>query len=49
MLELYQAYSDHRGMMVLIRDMLTTVCRDVLGTDKIAHPASGQTIDFGGA
>lgn len=49
MLELYQAYSDHRGMMVLIRDMLTTVCRDVLGTEKIAHPASGQTIDFGGA
>jgi lysyl-tRNA synthetase class 2 len=48
MLELYEAYSDHRGMMVLIRDMLTTVCREVLGTDKILHPASGQTIDFGG-
>jgi lysyl-tRNA synthetase, class II len=49
MLELYQAYSDHRGMMELVRDMLTTVCREVLGTDKVAHPASGQTIDFGGA
>ncbi len=49
MLELYEAYSDHRGMMVLIKDMLTTICRDVLGTDKILHPASGQTIDFGGA
>ena len=49
MLELYQAYSDHRGMMALIRDMLTTVCREVLGTDKVPHPASGQTIDFGGA
>jgi lysyl-tRNA synthetase class 2 len=48
MLELYQAYSDHRGMMVLIRDMLTTVCREVLGTEKVPHPASGQTIDFGG-
>jgi lysyl-tRNA synthetase class 2 len=47
MLELYQAYSDHRGMMVLIRDMMTTVCRDVLGGDKFAHAASGQTIDFG--
>jgi lysyl-tRNA synthetase class 2 len=47
MLELYQAYSDHRGMMVLVRDMLTTVCREVLGSDKVAHPASGQTIDFG--
>jgi lysyl-tRNA synthetase class 2 len=48
MLELYQAYSDHRGMMELIRAMLTTLCREVLGTDKVAHPSSGQTIDFGG-
>jgi lysyl-tRNA synthetase class 2 len=48
MLELYEAYSDHRGMMALVRDMLTTVCREVLGTDKMPHPASGQTIDFGG-
>jgi lysyl-tRNA synthetase class 2 len=49
MLELYEAYSDHRGMMVLVRDMLTTVCREVLGTERILHPASGQTIDFGGS
>jgi lysyl-tRNA synthetase, class II len=49
MLELYEAYSDHRGMMALVRDMLTTVCREVLGTDKVPHPGSGQTIDFGGA
>lgn len=48
MLELYQAYSDHRGMMELIKAMLTMLCRDVLKTDKVAHPASGQTIDFGG-
>src|SRR5271170_2483545 len=48
MLEVYQAYSSHRGMMVLIRDMIGTLCRDVLGTDKVLHPASGQTIDFGG-
>jgi lysyl-tRNA synthetase class 2 len=47
MLELYQAYGDHRGMMVLIRDLLTTVCRDVLGTLTIRHAASGQDIDFG--
>jgi lysyl-tRNA synthetase, class II len=47
MLELYQAYSDHRGMMVLIKDMLTTVCREVLGADKIAR-AGGEAIDFGG-
>jgi lysyl-tRNA synthetase class 2 len=48
MLELYQAYTDHRGMMELVKAMLTTLCRDVLGTDKVAHPASGQTIDFAG-
>jgi lysyl-tRNA synthetase class 2 len=47
MLELYQAYSDHRGMMGLIRGLLTTVCRDVLGTLTIRHAASGQDIDFG--
>ncbi len=48
MLEVYQAYSDHRGMMTLIKDMLTSLCRDVLGTTKIKHAASGQEIDFGG-
>ncbi len=48
MLEVYQAYSDHRGMMVLIKDMLTTLCRDVLGTTRIKHAASGQEIEFGG-
>jgi lysyl-tRNA synthetase class 2 len=48
MLEVYQAYSDHRGMMTLIKDLLTTLCRDVLGTTKIKHVASGQEIDFGG-
>ena len=48
MLEVYQAYSDHRGMMTLIKDMLTTLCRDVLGTTKIKHAASGLEIDFAG-
>ncbi len=48
MLEVYQAYSDHRGMMTLIKDMLTSLCRDVLGATKIKHAASGQEIDFGG-
>jgi len=47
MLEVYQAYSDHRGMMVLIKDLLTTLCREVMGTMKIKHAASGQEIDFG--
>ncbi len=48
MLEVYQAYSDYRGMMTLIKDMLTTLCLDVLGTSKIKHAGSGQEIDFGG-
>jgi lysyl-tRNA synthetase class 2 len=48
MMEVYQAYSDYRGMMTLIRDLLTSLCRDVLGTSKIKHAASGQEIDFAG-
>jgi len=48
MLEVYEAYSDYRGMMNLIRDMLTSLCRDVLGTMTIKHAGSGQEIDFGG-
>jgi lysyl-tRNA synthetase class 2 len=48
MLEVYQAYSDHRGMMILIRDLLTTLCRDVLGTFEVKHASSGQVINFGG-
>jgi len=48
MLEVYQAYSDYRGMMTLIKDLLTTLCLDVLGTSEIKHGASGQTINFGG-
>ncbi|HEY1793126.1 MAG TPA: lysine--tRNA ligase [Opitutaceae bacterium] len=46
MLEVYQAYSDHRGMMALVRDMLTTVARQVLGSEKFPHPGSGQEIDL---
>jgi lysyl-tRNA synthetase class 2 len=49
MLEVYQAYSDHRGMMALVKDMLVTICRDVLGHGQDPPPGSGQTIDFGGA
>jgi lysyl-tRNA synthetase class 2 len=52
MLEVYQAYSDYRGMMTLIQDLLTTLVRDVIkpadGSLKIKHAASGQDIDFGG-
>jgi len=48
MLEVYQAYSDYRGMMALIRDLLMSLCRDVLGTSTIKHAASGQEIHFDG-
>jgi lysyl-tRNA synthetase class 2 len=48
MLEVYQAYSDFRGMMALIKDLLTTLCLDVLGTSGIKHAASGEVINFGG-
>lgn len=52
MMEVYQAYSDYRGMMALVRDLLTSLVRDVIkpadGSLKIKHPASGQEIDFGG-
>ncbi|HEY0943996.1 MAG TPA: lysine--tRNA ligase [Opitutaceae bacterium] len=48
MLEVYQAYSDYRGMMALVKDLFQSLCRDVLGTMKIKHAASGEEIDFGG-
>jgi lysyl-tRNA synthetase class 2 len=48
MLEVYQAYSDFRGMMALIRAIFDDVCRDVLGTSEIRHAASGQMINFAG-
>lgn len=48
MLEVYQAYSDYRGMMTLIKDMLTTLCTEVLGSSVIKHAASGEDIDFNG-
>ena len=52
MLEVYEAYSDYRGMMRLIQDLLTSLVRDVIkpadGSLKIKHAASGQDIDFGG-
>jgi lysyl-tRNA synthetase class 2 len=48
MLEVYQAYSDFRGMMKLVKDLLTTLCLDVLGTSEIKHAASGEVINFGG-
>lgn len=47
MLEVYQAYSDYRGMMKLIRGMLEAICRDVLETEEVER-ADGGTIHLGG-
>lgn len=47
MLEIYQAYSDHRGMMELIRSLIQGLCRDVLGTTTIRR-ADGGEIELGG-
>jgi lysyl-tRNA synthetase class 2 len=35
-------------MMTLIKDLLSSLCHDVLGTSEIKHAASGQTIQFAG-
>ena len=47
MLEAYQAYSDYRGMMELVRSMIQTICREVLGTTSV-NRADGGTIELGG-
>ncbi len=48
MLEIYQAYSDFRGMMDLVRDLIQTLCRDVLGKMEITHAPTGEAINFDG-
>ncbi len=42
MLEVYQAYSDHRGMMELFRSMITRICENVLGTTTIQRADGGK-------
>jgi lysyl-tRNA synthetase class 2 len=46
MLEVYQAYSDYRGMMALVQELLRSLCQNVIGAATIKHAASGQEIDF---
>jgi len=46
MLEVYQAYSDYRGMMGLLQRIVLACCDEVIGQREIPHPASGQTISF---
>jgi lysyl-tRNA synthetase class 2 len=47
MLEAYQAYTDYRGMMELIRSLIQNVCREVIGSTAIER-AEGGTIELGG-
>lgn len=47
MLEVYQAYSDYRGMMKLIRGMIGELCSNVLGSEVVARP-EGEEIHLGG-
>lgn len=47
MLELYQAYTDYRGMMTLVYDMVQHLCKHVIGTTQIQQ-ASGAVIELGG-
>ncbi|MDX2110500.1 MAG: lysine--tRNA ligase [Verrucomicrobiota bacterium] len=47
MLEVYQSYSDFRGMMKLIRGMIDAICTEVLGTSVIKR-YDGVEINLGG-
>jgi lysyl-tRNA synthetase, class II len=47
MMEVYQAYSDYKGMMELVRGLVRRCCEEVLGTDKIAR-YDGTVIDLSG-
>lgn len=47
MLELYQAYSDHNGMMELIKSMILRICDNVLGKRKVSRD-NGEEINLDG-
>lgn len=48
MLELYQAYTDHRGMMEVIHSLIQHICKNVLGTFQIPRTDSDEVIDLSG-
>ncbi|OPZ69867.1 MAG: Lysine--tRNA ligase [Verrucomicrobia bacterium ADurb.Bin474] len=48
MLEVYQAYSDYRGMMDLFRGMIHRICENLLGTYDIQRP-DGDVIHLSGS
>jgi lysyl-tRNA synthetase class 2 len=43
--ELYQAYTDFRGMMDLVEDMMRTLAKKVCGSEKITY--QGTEVDLG--
>jgi lysyl-tRNA synthetase class 2 len=47
MLEIYQSYSDHRGMMELVKALIQHLARDVVGSEQITRP-DGVVIELGG-
>lgn len=49
MLEAYQAYTDYRGMMILVYDLVQHLCKHVLGGNTQVKRPDGQVIELGGA
>jgi lysyl-tRNA synthetase class 2 len=47
MLEVYQAYSDYKGMMELVKGMIQRCCEEVVGTYEITR-YDGTVINLGG-
>jgi len=47
MLEVYQAYTDFRGMMELIHGMVQAICSEVLGSTRVTR-YDGTEIELGG-
>ena len=45
LIELYEAFTDYKGMMDLIEDMIRAVCKEVTGGTKVVY--QGTEIDFG--
>lgn len=47
MLEVYQAYSDYRGMMDLLQRIVLACCDEVIASREIPQAATGEVITFG--
>ncbi|MDR2396632.1 MAG: lysine--tRNA ligase [Puniceicoccales bacterium] len=48
MMELYQAYSDYRGMMELVYDLIQHLCQNVIGKTSL-RSYTGEAIELSGA